>query len=109
MNIEPLRDFVLVELHEERETPTASGIAIVRTSTTPSRFARILAIGPDVREARVGDEVVISKLQGYEIDRRLVLPETAILATLNVITPNTCRHPELNCQGSCRAEYACND
>ena len=24
-------------------------------------------------------------------------------------TPDTCRHPELGCQGSCRAPHACND
>ena len=81
MNIEPLRDFVLVELRA-MSAPSASGIEIVRLDHTPSRYARVLAVGPNVREAVVGTTVIISKLQGFDIAGQLVLPESAILATV---------------------------
>jgi co-chaperonin GroES (HSP10) len=81
MNIEPLRNFVLVELRAE-SAPPASGIEIVRLQQTPSRYARVLAVGPDTRETAVGTTVIISKLQGYEVGGKLVLPESAILATV---------------------------
>ena len=81
MNIEPLRDYVLVELRD-MTAPSASDIEIVRLDATPSRYARVLAVGPDVRETTVGTTVIISKLQGFDIAGQLVLPESAILATV---------------------------
>lgn len=81
MNIEPQRNFVLVELRPDAESKP-SGIEIVRLAKTPSQFATVLAVGPDVREVAVGARVIVSRLQGIAIDDKLLLPETAVLATL---------------------------
>lgn len=81
MTIEPQRNFVLVELRDD--TPrSASGIEIVRAHKTPSYRAHVLAVGPDVREVVVGSDVIVSRLQGIEIEDKLLLPESAVLATL---------------------------
>lgn len=81
MNIEPQRNFVLVELRDE-PTVSAGGIEVVRAHKTPSYRARVLAVGPDVRDVTVGTDVIVSRLQGIEVDGKLLLPETAVLATL---------------------------
>lgn len=81
MNIEPQRNFVLVELRPDAESKP-SGIEIVRLAQTPSQFATVLAIGPDVREVVVGSTVIVSRLQGIVVEDKLLLPESAVLATV---------------------------
>ena len=81
MNIEPQRNFVLVELRSDAAS-NPSGIEIVRLAQTPSQFARVLAVGPAVREVAVGVSVVVSRLQGIVVEDKLLLPESAILATV---------------------------
>lgn len=77
----PQRDWLLVAL--EDEAPPANGglVAVVRLARPASTYARVVAVGPEVRDVRVGAKVVISRLQGIEIgDGQLLLPESAVLA-----------------------------
>lgn len=77
----PLRDLVLVELIDDAAPPTASGIQVVKLARNPSTLARVLDIGPDVREVEVGATYVISRLQGQKVGAHmLLLPESAVLA-----------------------------
>lgn len=78
--ITPLRDQVLVELRPE-PAPAEGLIAVARLATPPTTFATVRAIGDDVRDVRVGADVVISRLQGIEVGNGfLMLPESAVLA-----------------------------
>lgn len=78
----PLRDMVLVALRDEA-TPAGGAIQVVRLDRPPSTHATVLAVGPDVKDAVAEQCVVISRLQGIAIgDDRLLLPESAILATM---------------------------
>lgn len=78
MTITPLRDLVLVELED---APASSGaIQVVRLDTQPSMYARVIAVGPECREARAGVRCIVSRLQGIEVDGRVLLPESAVLA-----------------------------
>lgn len=79
LNITPLRNLILVALEEEPEVEGA--IQVVRVDgRPPSCYARVLALGPDVRDAVVDAPVVISRLQGVEVADGLLIPEDAILA-----------------------------
>ena len=51
---------------------------------TPKAAVRgvVLAVGPEVRDVHVGQQVLFSKLQGYEVMGYLLLAESAVLATL---------------------------
>jgi co-chaperonin GroES (HSP10) len=79
--ITPLRDIVLVQLAPNVAPPTASGIVVQRREREPSTHATVVAVGAEVVDARRGDAVVISRLQGIDVgDGALLLPESAILA-----------------------------
>lgn len=83
MNIRPLRDNIVVRLLDE---PTPQGLIVqVELAQRPSATAEVEAVGPAVRDARVGQRVVVSRLQGTQVagdPPRLVLRERAVLATL---------------------------
>jgi co-chaperonin GroES (HSP10) len=77
--ITPLKDRVVVQI-VEAPAPTTGVIAVVRTDKQPATRGKVVAVGPDVLDARVGATVVISRLQGIEVGAELlVLPESAVL------------------------------
>ena len=82
MRVEPLRDMVLVAPDAVDDAPTASAIQVVRLEVPPTWRGIVRAVGPEVREARAGQRVVMSRLQGIEIDGGVLLPEDAILGYL---------------------------
>lgn len=78
MNITPLRAMVLVDLED---APAEGGILeLVKFDRQPSCYARVRAVGPEVRDARVGARVIVSRLQGIEVAGSVLLPESAVLA-----------------------------
>ena len=80
MRIEPLRDMILVRPWP-RPAPT-SNIVVVRVEQQPAVQAEVRAVGPETRDVRVGQQVIISRLQGLEInlgEPLLLLPEAAVL------------------------------
>lgn len=79
MKVTPLRAFVLVVLEHTTER-TAGTLVLPQFAQQPSVFARVRAIGPDVRDVRVGARVIVSRLQGIEIADGVLLPESAVLA-----------------------------
>jgi chaperonin GroES len=59
MNIVPMNDRVLVA-ENKRENKTESGIILEGTrGTAETAKATVLAIGPDVKEVKVGDVILI--------------------------------------------------
>ena len=98
MNLQPLGDRLIVEVHEEEDV-TFSGIVLPDTAREKPQRGRVLAVGPGARaessgeliplEVAVGEEIIFSKYGGTEvkvgIDELLILRESDVLA--KVVSP----------------------
>lgn len=80
MTITPLRAQVLVELEPANESAVGAGLVVLRQHVPPSAWARVVAVGPEVREVVPGERVVVSRLQGIQVGTAVLLPESAVLA-----------------------------
>lgn len=83
--IKPLADRV-VAVRQQAQTKTASGIYLPETSKEKPAMASVVAIGPDVKNVKVGDTIVYKdysttelKLDGTDY---LIVNEEDVLATL---------------------------
>ena len=78
----PVRDMVVVR---PIEAPPKEGLIVrVQLEQQPAVRGEVLAVGPETRDIQVGAMVIISRLQGYQLELGepiIVLPEGAILAT----------------------------
>lgn len=61
--MQPLADYVVAEA-EELQTKTSSGIFLPEAATEKPKSAKILAIGKDVKNVKVGDTIIYG---GYSI------------------------------------------
>ena len=77
MILHPLHNYLVVRL---LPLHTRSKMLIVPAAEETARQAVIEEIGPEVRDARVGETIVISVLAGTKVGEQLVIPETSILA-----------------------------
>ncbi len=75
--LRPLQDKIVVEVAQEAEKTTASGLVIPGTVTEKPSEAIVIAVGPGITldngytlvpDLKPGDKVVFSKYQGTEID-----------------------------------------
>jgi len=66
VNIKPLADYVVVQ-QEEAETKTASGIYLPTQAQEKPKVAKVLAVGKDVKEVKVGDRVVYGGYSNTEV------------------------------------------
>ena len=86
VNIKPLADYVVVQ-QEEAETKTASGIYLPTGAQEKPKVAKVLAVGKDVKEVKVGDRVVYGGYSNTEIKQDgqdyIVIKEENIYATVN--------------------------
>lgn len=77
MNIVPMKDKIAVE-RIAGEKSTASGI-ILRSTQEPDR-AVVTAIGPDVTEVKVGDEVLLNWNMATKFDGEMyIVPITEVI------------------------------
>jgi chaperonin GroES len=86
MNIQPLFDKVLIK-PQKAEEKTASGIYIPDTAKQDKpQIGEVMAIGKDVKEVKVAQNVVFAKYGPTEIsigvEEYLIVKEEDILATL---------------------------
>jgi len=86
MNVLPLKDKVLVA-ENRKENTTASGIVIEGAGGLgESKTGTVLAIGPDVKDVKVGDVIYLewNKAQVVTIDgaQRVMIKEENIVAVL---------------------------
>lgn len=72
MNLQPLADRIVLE-QLEAEAKTASGIVLPESAKEKPKAAKVLAVGKDVKEVKVGDTVLYKsygpdevKLEGKE-------------------------------------------
>ena len=84
MNVTPLKDRVLIA-EVKKENVTASGI-VIEGRTGETSPGKVLAIGPDVKEVKIGDTVYLdwskSSLVKVGGDQRVVIKEEDIYGVL---------------------------
>ena len=78
LRIIPLRDQVLVELQPEQEQ---SGLQVIREPKAV-RPARVIAVGPEVRDLTVDMVALVNTVAATSINGCLLVPQQAILGTL---------------------------
>lgn len=78
----PLKNFVVLELEDETENLPSPGVIVLVGGTEPRvRYAKVLTVGPEVRDLRPGQRVLASITAGVELAQdHLVVPQDAILA-----------------------------
>lgn len=86
MIVKPLNKNVLIA-QVDRETETESGIILQGSSgATSTATGKVLAVGPDVTEVKVGDEVYLTwqKAKPVTVDgaQRVMVQEEDIVAVL---------------------------
>ena len=65
MTLKPMADNILLKQTEAAET-TTSGIILATTKEKPAIY-EVMSAGPDVKEIKAGDKVVIGNFTGNEI------------------------------------------
>jgi len=83
--LQPLNDNVLLELVQEKEQKTASGIIIPDSAQEKPEFAKVVALGNiDNPSIAAGDIVFYKKFSGTEVDfegkKYLFIPYADLLA-----------------------------
>jgi chaperonin GroES len=85
MSIKPLADRI-VAVREAAETKTASGLYLPDGAKEKPVVAKVVAIGKEVKEVKVGDRVVYKEYAPTELktggEEFLILKEEDVLATL---------------------------
>jgi chaperonin GroES len=64
-------DRVLVKVPEDGERRSKAGLVIPATATTQNRrcvWSEVMLVGPDVRNVKIGDEVLFIPQSGLEVD-----------------------------------------
>lgn len=83
--ITPLADRV-VAIREKAPTKTASGLYLPDTAKEKPVFAVVKAIGPDVKQLKVGDKIVYKEYSTTELVsdsvEYLIVKEEDVLATV---------------------------
>lgn len=65
MKLKPTADNIVLKQTEAEET-TASGIILAAAKEKPAIY-EVMSAGPDVKDVKVGDKVVVGKFTGNEI------------------------------------------
>ena len=66
MKLKPMADNILLKQHEAAET-TVSGIILATTTKEKPAIYEVMSAGPDVKDIKAGDKVVIGNFTGSEI------------------------------------------
>ena len=66
MKLKPTADNIVLKQTEAEET-TSSGIILATTAKEKPAIYEVMSAGPDVKDVKVGDKVVVGKFTGNEI------------------------------------------
>ena len=66
MKLKPMADNILLKQTEAEET-TSSGIILATTTKEKPAIYEVMSAGPDVKEVKVGDKVVVDNFKGNDI------------------------------------------
>jgi chaperonin GroES len=85
VNIEPLADYV-VAIQEGVETKTASGLYLADNSKEKPKVAKVVAIGKDVKQVKVGAKIIYKSYSTTEVkvdgQDYILVKEEDVLATV---------------------------
>lgn len=85
VNIQPLADFVVAQ-GEEPETKTASGLYLPDKATEKPKVAKVLAVGKDVKQVKVGDRIIYKSYSTTDVkvgsEEYILVKEEDVLATV---------------------------
>ena len=84
-HIQPLADYVVAQ-QEEAASKTASGLYLPDKATEKPKIAKVLAVGKDVKQVKVGDRIIYKSYSTTEIkldkDEYILVKEEDLLATV---------------------------
>jgi chaperonin GroES len=84
-NIQPLADYV-VATAEEAESKTASGLYLPDNAKEKPKTAKVVAVGPGVKEVKVGDRIIMKSYSETTVkvgkDEFMLVKEEDVLATV---------------------------
>ena len=66
MKLRPMADNIVLKATEAEET-TASGIILAAATREKPAIFEVMSVGPDVKDVKVGDKVIVSKFIGGDI------------------------------------------
>jgi chaperonin GroES len=85
VNIQPLADYV-VAAPEAAEARTASGIYLPDKAQEKPKTAKVLAVGKDVKQLKVGDRILYKSYSTTDVkmgaDEYILVKEEDVLATV---------------------------
>lgn len=64
--ITPLADYIVLQ-QEEAKTKTASGLLLPDSGAEKPKIAKVLAVGPAVRDVKAGDRVIYGGYSNTEV------------------------------------------
>ena len=83
--LQPLADYVVAQA-EEAETKTASGLYLPTKTAEKPKVAKVIAVGKDAKQVKVGDRIVYKSYSPTEIkvgtEEYILVKEEDILATV---------------------------
>lgn len=83
--IQPLADYVVAEA-EEAQTKTASGLYLPEKAAEKPKVAKVLAVGKDTKQVKVGDRIIYKSYSTTEVkvdsDEYILVKEEDVLATV---------------------------
>jgi chaperonin GroES len=86
MKLHPLADRIVAK-PVETETKTAAGILLTEQAKTKTQVAKVMAIGKEVKEVKVGDQILHAEYGPdrfkQDADEYLILKEEDVLAVIN--------------------------
>ena len=84
-SLQPLGDYI-VATAEEAQTKTASGIYLPETAAEKPKTAKVVAIGPDAKQVKVGDRIIYKTYSTTEIKvegtEYILVKEEDVIATV---------------------------
>lgn len=84
--LQPLGDYVVAQA-EEAESKTASGLYLPEAAKEKPKTSKVVAVGKDVKQIKVGDRIVYKTYSTTEVkvgkDEYILVKEEDILATVN--------------------------
>ena len=83
--LQPLGDYI-VAIGEEAETKTASGIYLPEKATEKPKTAKVVAVGPNAKQVKVGSRIVYKSFSTTEVkvdsEEYILVKEEDVLATV---------------------------
>jgi chaperonin GroES len=83
--LQPLGDYI-VAVQEEAETKTASGIYLPEKAAEKPKTAKIVAVGPNAKQVKVGVRIVYKSFSTTEVkvdgEDYILVKEEDVLATV---------------------------